>query len=89
MQRFWLTATALGYYLQPEMTPVIFRWYARSERVFSRKPGLAQRASALAFEFEKICGASPETPFGFFARIGQSMPPTSRSLRVDLEKLMK
>ncbi len=89
MQRFWLTATALGYYVQPEMTPVIFRWYTRTERQFSQKPGIAERASVLALEFEKICRATPDTPFGFFARLGQSARPASRSLRVDLEKLMK
>lgn len=89
MQRLWLTAMALGYYVQPEMTPVIFRWYSRSERTFSRKPEIAERASLLALEFEKMCGASPETAFGFFARLGQSKEPVSRSLRVDLEKLMK
>lgn len=30
IQRLWLTVAALGLYLQPEMTPIIFRWYVRS-----------------------------------------------------------
>ena len=38
MQRFWLTASSLGLYLQPEMTPLIFSAYAREGTVFSASP---------------------------------------------------
>src|SRR5574343_455795 len=35
MQRMWLSATSLGLHLQPQMTPVIFRWYVGLERPLS------------------------------------------------------
>lgn len=89
MQRFWLTATALGYHVQPQMTPVIFRWYARAGQCFSEREGVAGRVEELALEFEKMCGASSETAFGFFARMGRSDEPKSRSLRLELDELMK
>lgn len=88
MQRFWLTATSVGLQLQPEMTPVIFRWYARARRVFSADANFAERCSALANQFESVAGASTDEPFGFFCRIGISSPPDSRSLRLDLAELM-
>lgn len=88
MQRVWLTATSLGLQLQPEMTPVIFRWYARARRVFSADASLTGRCAALANQFESVAEASEGDPFGFFCRIGVSSPPDSRSLRLDLAALM-
>ena len=44
MQRFWLTATAQGLQLQPELTPLIFSRYVREGRVFSGTPGMQQRS---------------------------------------------
>lgn len=88
MQRVWLTATQLGLLLQPEMTPVIFRWYANAGRSFSDKQILASRAHALARRFNSIAGASDADEFGFFCRIGTSPPPRSRSLRKGLPELL-
>jgi nitroreductase len=89
MQRVWLTATRVGLQLQPEMTPVIFRWYARARRGFSADASFAGRCAALANQFELVAGASENEPFGFFCRIGISSQPDSRSLRLDLAKLMR
>ncbi|MHB1334318.1 MAG: nitroreductase family protein, partial [Sulfuriferula sp.] len=36
MQRFWLTASRLGWLIQPEMTPVIFTRYHRQGLAFTR-----------------------------------------------------
>lgn len=88
MQRVWLTATQVGLQLQPEMTPVIFRWYARARRSFSANADFAVRCAALANQFESVAGASEGEPFGFFCRIGVSSLPDSRSLRLDLAELM-
>ena len=87
-QRIWLTATQLGLHMQPELTPVIFRWYARSGRRFSKDPTLSVRAEVLASEFERLAGANTTDPFGFFCRIGNSVEPTSRSIRKNLRDLM-
>jgi nitroreductase len=88
LQRLWLTATHLGLHLQPEMTPVIFRWYVQAGRSISRKPGLDEDAAALARRFERLGSATPHEPFAFFCRVGQCRPPRSRSLRTDLDQLM-
>lgn len=88
MQRVWLTATSVGLHLQPEMTPVIFRWYAQDGREFSTEAELAGHSAALARDFESLAQASPADSFGFFGRVGISASPVSRSLRRDLEDLM-
>lgn len=89
MQRLWLTATAQGLHLQPEMTPVIFRWYARSGQSISAKAGIDGQVAALAEEFEGLAGGAKEDPFGFFCRVGASAVPKSRSVRKALGELMR
>ena len=88
MQRLWLTATAVGLHLQPEMTPVIFRWYARADRRFSAKDQINQKVGVLASNFEVLVKASSDQEFSFFCRVGQSMLPKSRSLRRSLSQLI-
>ena len=89
VQRIWLTATNVGLHLQPQMTPVIFRWYARTGRHFSTEPTLFEQALKLSGDFEKIANAMAKDDFGFFARVGVSELPRSRSTRLDLVALMK
>ena len=89
MQRLWLTAAAAGLHLQPEMTPVIFRWYARAGRTFSASSKVGERAAALATLFERRTGAEPKDAFIFFCRVGRSEPPRSRSIRRELNELLK
>lgn len=88
MQRLWLTASAVGLHLQPEMTPVIFRWYVRAGRQFSASPNVAFGAPALATLFERLAGAGPHDAFVFFCRTGNSKAPSSRSLRRELDELL-
>ncbi len=88
MQRFWLTATALGLHLQPEMTPVIFRWYARAGRSFSVVPKIDGRAASLASRFEALAGLERSDAVAFFCRIGYSAEPRSRSIRKKLADLL-
>jgi len=88
MQRLWLTATALGLYLQPEMTPVIFRWYARTGQQISADTKINCKVEELASRFESIANASSDESFSFLCRIGQSTPPKSRSLRKSLSQLI-
>ncbi len=88
MQQLWLTASSLGLSIQPEMTPVIFRWYARAGRSFSSLPEHAAQALRLTDMFESLAQAGTQEDFAFFCRIGQAVPVFSRSLRKRLESLM-
>lgn len=89
MQRLWLTVTAQGLNLQPEMTPVIFGWYAKSRRVLSADQGLAFRVARV---FEVLvalrCGA-PTSTMAFFARVGNGAAPEARSVRISLQRLLQ
>lgn len=88
LQRLWLTAAAQGLLLQPQMTPLIFRWYARHQRSFSARPGLNEAAEAMATDFEHLVAAAPGDDFGFFCRVGHAQQPQSRSLRLGLDRLL-
>ena len=88
MQRIWLTAAQQGLHLQPQMTPVIFRWYAQAGQRFSASPGLHEQARALAAKLEALAGASPGDPMGFFARVGVCAAPRSRSTRLEVRDLL-
>lgn len=87
IQRIWLTAAMHGLFLQPQMTPVIFRWYVRSNRSFSDNEALFVQSQKMAERFEQITNSDSESTFGFFCRIGSSKVPTSRSIRKDLSQL--
>lgn len=89
LQRLWLAATANGLHLQPEMTPVIFRWYVRSGERISERTQIDAGAARLAARFEALAGADATTPFAFFCRVGVCDPPRARSLRRGLDSLLK
>jgi hypothetical protein len=50
---------------------------------------LFEQALKLSGDFERIANATPKEDFGFFARMGVSQLPQSRSVRQDLAALMK
>lgn len=87
LQRLWLTATANDLYLQPEMTPVIFRWYARAKQKISMVESLNLKANELTASFERLACAEKDDAFVFFCRVGGSRMPHSRSIRKDLDDL--
>ena len=89
MQRFWLTATSLGLQLQPEMTPLIFSRYAREGVEFSRMPGAMETAARLARRLAEILQDVPASQVAFLGRIGSGKVPTSRSLRLPVERLTR
>lgn len=89
LQRLWLTATAQGLHLQPEMTPVIFRWYVRAGRSLSALPAIDREALAATSYMEDITGAEPSTGMAFLCRVGRCKPPSSRSVRQSLQQLMR
>lgn len=87
MQRLWLAATSQGLHLQPEMTPVIFRWYARAGRSMSALQDIDRANALVAEHFERLAGAGPRDAFAFFCRIGRSQVPGARSVRKPLDEL--
>ena len=89
MQRLWLAASSIGLYVQPEMTPVIFRWYSHCGRRFSASPDAHSMSMALAATFEHCLHAGPHDAFVFFCRVGRSTAPRSRSVRREVQELMK
>lgn len=88
VQRLWLTIAALGLYLQPQMTPVIFRWYAQAGRQVSAKPGIDDAVRLLASRFDTLTGCGAADPYAFFCRVGCADQPASRSTRRSLDELM-
>ncbi|MBN9695969.1 MAG: nitroreductase family protein [Zoogloea sp.] len=88
IQRIWLTAAEQGLFLQPEMTPLIFRWYARRERSFSAEPHAMKIAKEISGKLERIAHLKEQDDIGFFCRLGESNPPSSRSLRKSLDELI-
>ena len=88
LQRLWLTAHQLGLHLQPEMTPVIFRWYAQDNRSFSHQEDINNCATELSKAFEKMVSAVSTDHFSFFCRVGKAPKPDARSIRKASEKLM-
>lgn len=88
IQRFWLTATQLGLQLQPELTPLIFGRYVRDGRVFSRMLGASDTAAKLGDRLQRILGATPLERVAFLGRIGNGRAPSSRSLRIRLDRLL-
>jgi len=88
MQRLWLTVASLGLHLQPEMTPIIFRWYVQAGRRISATAGIDRGAAELAAGFERLAGVDRAAPFAFFCRVGAGEPPRARSLRKELGDLM-
>jgi hypothetical protein len=85
VQRFWLTATSLGLFLQPEMTPLIFRRYAADGVAFSREAWAGTRARRIAAELDRIGGSVDRAVF--LGRIGAGRAPASRSVRLPLDRL--
>ncbi|MBS0513294.1 MAG: nitroreductase family protein [Proteobacteria bacterium] len=87
IQRLWLTAASVGLHLQPEMTPVIFNWYARAGRSVSVLEGLNRRVGSLAGQIGKLMGPAGSAGLVFICRVGVSDTPISRSTRKDLDEL--
>lgn len=88
MQRLWLSAASIGLHLQPEMTPIIFRWYVRSGDRISEQEEINVAAKRLVANFELVSGNMAGDDFSFFCRVGRSSGPRSRSTRMELDDLL-
>ncbi|WP_028103237.1 hypothetical protein [Pseudoduganella violaceinigra] len=88
VQRFWLTATRLGFFMQPEMTPLIFARYLDAGREdFTRVRAIVDAAKALRPRTAMMAG-NDGFPV-FMARIGAGPAPAARSIRKPLSVLLR
>jgi nitroreductase len=88
VQRFWLTLTSLGLFMQPEMTPLIFSRYVREGRHFTDTAKLHGLAERLRQETEQLIGTDDLSPV-YMGRLGAGPAPSARSERLPLEQLMQ
>ncbi|HSI23345.1 MAG TPA: nitroreductase family protein [Methylophilaceae bacterium] len=88
LQRFWLTATQLGWLIQPEMTPVIFTRYHRRGRAFTVTQAALEETARLNTRLEAMVGVSQVEQLFFMGRIGMMPMPWARSTRKDVAKLL-
>jgi molybdopterin/thiamine biosynthesis adenylyltransferase len=94
LQRFWLTATALGLALQPSFAPLWFAEFSRENRLFPERPpftqdrGLRRRADWIgqALESEKN-GTTGRIVFRGRLGIAPSTRLRARSVRLHLPDL--
>ena len=84
MQRLWLQATALGLQYQPEMTPLIFAWYADRGIAFSGREAAVQAASTI----KEALPAGTAQHGVFMGRMGYGRGPRSRSIRLTVKQLL-
>lgn len=87
IQRVWLTCTANGLLLQPEMTPIIFNWYAVDGKALSCLSRVNQEVSVFSGKFQALTRPDKGYPV-FMCRVGTSRQPGSRSVRKSLKELM-
>jgi nitroreductase len=87
LQRFWLTLTAQGYFMQPEMTPLIFTRYASNDTAFTSVDKLRADARALQQQTRELFFKGTGFPV-FIGRVGAGPAPAARSLRKPLAQLM-
>lgn len=88
MQRFWLSATALGLFIQPEMTPVIFTRYHRQGRRFTDLSAATKMVVGLNDRLAGILAGGDVDALFFMGRMGAGPAPKARSTRKPLNALL-
>jgi len=88
VQRFWLTVTQLGLFMQPEMTPLIFSKYVRDGRHFTHVKKLHGQALRLQQQTAKLVFTDAAFPV-YMGRLGAGKAPQARSERRPLEELIR
>jgi hypothetical protein len=88
VQRFWLTLTRLGLFMQPEMTPLIFSKYVREGTDFTREAKLHLPARRLQEEAARLIFNDGLFPV-YMGRLGAGPAPAARSERLTVEQLLK
>jgi molybdopterin/thiamine biosynthesis adenylyltransferase len=87
VQRFWLTLTQLGLFMQPEMTPLIFSRYIYEGMQFTTNERKLKDAQKLTLQLGTLIGEETIVRSVFMGRIGAGRTPSARSLRKPLLKL--
>jgi hypothetical protein len=87
VQRFWLTLTKLGLFMQPEMTPLIFSKYVREGTPFTRETRLHGQARRLQQEAAALIFTDDLFPV-YMGRLGAGTAPAARSERLPVEDLL-
>ena len=87
VQRVWLTATKLHLWQQPEMTIPIFARYVSENVVFTTLTDQRQEAASVRHKLEKIIDTDTDRVV-WVGRLGFGPTPTTRALRLPLEKLI-
>ncbi len=87
VQRFWLTLTKLGLFMQPELTPLIFATYARNRVPFTKSKQKEREADKIETKVNQLIGADSSHAV-FMGRIGAGPSPTVRSERLPLKALL-
>lgn len=88
MLRFWLNASKIGWFIQPEMTPVIFTRYHRRGIAFSKHQAALEMASQLNGDLAQIVGLAEIDRVYFVGRIGAGPRPLARSTRKAIRQLL-
>lgn len=88
VQRFWLTATALGLRLQPQYTPLAFAEYVRAKVRFTSVESARRRAQSVERRLAGVLGEEAARATVFLGRIGHGSAPLARSLRLPMERLV-
>lgn len=87
VQRCWLTATRLGLFQQPEMTPLIFGSYVRNGTPFTSVAKLQGLARELEAKTRDLVGPDVDHAV-WMGRLGAGPAPRARSIRRPLPDLM-
>lgn len=88
MQRFWLSAAKIGWFIQPEMTSVIFTRYHRHGIAFSKQQNALALARRLNDRLAQIVSLAEIDRIYFVGRIGAGPRPMARSTRKTITQLL-
>ena len=86
--RAWLTFSALGLSIQPEMTPLIFADYARQGLIFSEEVRALERAGELRRALIHLLTEETTGRAVVMGRVGAGPAATARSLRRPLPEML-
>ncbi len=87
VQRFWLTATALGLQHQPALTPLVFTRLLREGIAFTRHAPSLASAQRVATGLDALLGGQSARGV-WLGRIGHGAAAQSRSVRKPLSQLL-
>ncbi len=90
LQKFWLTATALGLSVQPSVAPLCFAYHSEHGRRFPDAPGCDAMAERVSRALRSLEPGKNSEHFVFAGRLGlpSDRPPSGRSLRQSVSELL-